>query len=468
MSATLRKFGMRYTDLPTMLWNVTTLLKLLALDIDPKNENGICFIFYFFLIFISVGYYYTYLVSMIWFVFVRCRETGDLISAAVVFSLGINSEVSLTKLWCLFAQRHKIRKLINAFLAFDEQVLPNTRFAKHVEGTLRAVKKRALIIWYVIMVDGFIYCITPFFIAIFSERRLLENSFEFIGFGNMTTMKTTPSYEIAYSINCVAVFVTCYPSASISVFYIIISGYIEAQMLALAQELTSVWVDAVKYNENNSSRIIKYFNDFETPVQTQNGKILITAYLNNEDTSRTINITKSSTTNTCYSTLNSCLSFTEKDTYVKKQNAYVRRRLTEIMKGHTTCMSLLQQVEEVFKIGIAFEFIFIGMGLTADLLGDLAKTYIQLPFVLLTVTIDCLAGQRIKNACSVFEKAVYDSKWENFDVTNRKIILLMLRSSQKELKLTAGGYAALTTECLMGVLKTTYSAYTTLRSTVKR
>ncbi|KAI5634372.1 7tm odorant receptor domain-containing protein [Phthorimaea operculella] len=279
----------------------------------------------------------------------------------------------------------------------------------------------------------------------------------------MTTMRTTPNYEIAYTLNCIAVFVTCYPSASIFVFYIIISGYIEAQMLALAQELTSVWADAVKFGENNLICVTIYLKDSESTAQIQNGESSIAANI-----CRSRSKTRTSSAQKSYTNHDSSQSLTEPSTNEEKRQAYVRRHLTDIVKSHTICMSLLKQVEEVFNIGIAFEFLFIFMGLTADLLGDLAKTYIQLPFVLSSISIDCLTGQRIKDASLVFEKAVYDSKWENFDVTNRKIILLMLRSAQKGLKLTAGGFAALTSECLMGVLKTTYSAYTTLRSTVKR
>ncbi|KAJ2943000.1 hypothetical protein O0L34_g15190 [Tuta absoluta] len=269
----------------------------------------------------------------------------------------------------------------------------------------------------------------------------------------MATMKTSPYYEIAFIINSIGVYVTCYPSANISALFIIIAGYIEAQMLALAQELTFVWTDALK--NHNKANIITHLKD-------PNSEEIRVASSDKEVTSITMP--------TYHQSENEFSIISEKGFNHRERqialNVYIRKRLAEILKSHSMNINLLAQVEGVFKIAIAFEFILLSIGITAELLGDLGKTYIQLPFALMSVSIDCLIGQRIKDASMAFERAVYDSKWENFDATNRKIILLMLRNSQKVMKLSAGGVATLTLECLMVVLKTTYSAYTTLRSTM--
>nr|UPN65193.1 odorant receptor 8 [Phthorimaea operculella] len=467
-----RKYGMGYCDLPTMLSNVTTMLKFLCLDIDPRNTKGVSFIFYIILTFTSTCYYYVYLISMIWFVFVRCIETGDLLAAIIVFSLGASSEISMTKLWCMFSERKNLRKLISSFLECDALVLPDSRFANHMKITLRTVKKRAITVWIVIIMNGIIYVAIPLVFLCFSKRRFMEDSFEFLGFDNMATMKTSPYFEFAFVINAVGVYVTCYPSANISALFIILAGYIEAQMLALAQELTFVWTDALK-NYNNA-HIITHFKDTNS-TSTHNSEsqelsgIGTKAWSDKEATSRTLSDIKHISTRTSIQRAFGPNIISEEIITQKERreiNVYIHKRLAEIIKSHSMNINLLAKVEGVFRIAIAFEFLFLSIGLTAELLGDLGKTYIQLPFALMSVSIDCLIGQRIKDASMAFERAVYDSKWENFDVTNRKIILLMLRNSQKVMKLSAGSVATLTLECLMVVLKTTYSAYTTLRSTM--
>lgn len=53
----------------------------------------------------TVCYLYVYLISMVWFVFCRCPETGDVLAALVVFSLGVSSEIGTLKLFYMFFYR---------------------------------------------------------------------------------------------------------------------------------------------------------------------------------------------------------------------------------------------------------------------------------------------------------------------------------------------------------------------------
>nr|AXF48785.1 odorant receptors OR38.2 [Lobesia botrana] len=56
---------------------------------------------------------------------------------------------------------------------------------------------------------------------------------------------------------------------------------------------------------------------------------------------------------------------------------------------------------------------------------------------------DCFTGQKLINANKVFEDAVYTCRWEDFDVNNRKLVLLLLQNSQKTMRLSAGGWRPL-------------------------
>lgn len=59
---------------------------------------GIPMVFYIFTYGSIASYYYTYLVSMLWFLFVYSPRSGDLVSAMVVMSLGVSSEIGTLKL----------------------------------------------------------------------------------------------------------------------------------------------------------------------------------------------------------------------------------------------------------------------------------------------------------------------------------------------------------------------------------
>lgn len=229
-------------------------------------------------------------------------------------------------------------------------------------------------------------------------------------------MVESPNYEIAFIISAVGVHVTCYLPANITAFFIIMTGYTEAQMLALSEELVNIWNDAQE--------------DYKT--------------IANENNSNSYNAENKN----------------------KAINKYVKKKLEQIVQIHTTNINLLRQIEDVFRGAIAVEFMLLVIGIIAELLGGLEKTWIELPFALMLVGMDCLSGQRVTDASIVFERAVYDCKWENFDVENRRIVFLMLQAAQKNMVLSAGGVTMLSFVSLMAVIKSTFSAYTTLRSTM--
>lgn len=144
-------------------------------------------------------------------------------------------------------------------------------------------------------------------------------------------------------------------------------------------------------------------------------------------------------------------------------NENIRRRLYEIVKIHTTNINLVLQVESMYRGAIAAEFLLLTLGIIVELLGRLENTYLQIPFALMQVGMDCFSGQRLMDASIAFEKAVYACKWENFDVSNMKTVLLMLSMSQKTLRLSAGGVTNLSFTSMATVIRIIYSGYTALR-----
>lgn len=196
-------------------------------------------------------------------------------------------------------------------------------------------------------------------------------------------------------------------------FLIIVSGYVEAQLLALSEELLNLWDNAE----------LEYLS---TDIE--------------ED------------------------SLIADEVKTDSVNKLVQIKLRDIIISHTTALNLLLQVEDIFRGAFAFEFLILSVGLIAELLGGLENTYMQVPFAIIQVGMDCLTGQRVIDACAVFEQAVYACKWERFDVANMRTVLVMLMNSQKTLTLSAGGITALSFMTLMAVFKNIYSAFTTLQS----
>ncbi|KAJ8712064.1 hypothetical protein PYW07_004906 [Mythimna separata] len=412
MMETIRKFGLGYCDVKTMLWNVSVMLRVLILNIDGRNKKPFPITSYIFAIIVCLGYFYVYLVSMSWFVFIRCAATGDLLSAIIVFSLGVSSEIGTVKLVFMFVQIHKVRQIVSECLASDATVVAGSRFSINLLSALRHVKERAMVFWMVIIFNGVVYIIKP---LLTPGRHFTEDKFILFG---LEPMEENPNYQIANMLFAAGVFFTVYVPANITAFLIVVTGYVEAQMLSLSEELLHLWEDAEEHYYKTEQAISIF------------------------DTNKT-------------------------DLKDKAMNEYVAKHLKDIIRSHGRNINLLHQVENVFSGAIALEFFLLVVGLIAELLGGLENTYLEIPFALMQVGMDCFTGQRVMDANVKFERAVYDSKWENYSLSNMKIVLTMLQSAQKTMKLSAGGMIMLSFSCLMQVIRSIYSAYTTLRSTMK-
>lgn len=231
-------------------------------------------------------------------------------------------------------------------------------------------------------------------------------------------MLEPPNYEIALFLTTVTTGFGVYTMVSVATYIIVIVGYAEAQLNALSEELRNVWFDSQHY-----------YDDMKDKIQENMQVIEIKHMIMNE---------------------------------------FVRVRLKDIIRFHIVNINLVHELDQEFRNTLALECCIMGFSIICELLGGLKHTFIQLPFSLIHASMDCLAGQRLIDAGNNFENALYNCKWENFNVENRKTVLLMLGMSQKTLMLSAGGIAKFNFNCLMKILKSTYSAYTTLESTIKK
>ncbi|XP_052751061.1 uncharacterized protein LOC113513506 [Galleria mellonella] len=407
----LRRFGMDYCDLPTTIWNLSFLLRIITINVDSRNKSRINFFCYLLTAVSGLSYFYVFFFSLIQSVIWHCRQTGNYEAAVCVLSLLIATEIGTFKLLYTLFQCDAIRETIDSYIALDAEIALGSRLSKNILGTMKQVKWRAFLYWLSIIGNGVFYVVMP---LAKSGRRFMDDLFTVYG---LEPMNESPNYEIGYLLVSFSCFFICYPSATVTGLVIIISGYTEAQMRGLSEELLYIWNDAEKYYEEQ--KISK-----DTPA-----------------------------------------SFNDCDEIIIK-NTYIRNRLNVIVDIHVKNLKLYGGIEKIFRFSIIVEFVLLGIAMVSHLLGGLENTYTALPFPFIQVMMDCVVGQRLIDASIMLEEAVYDSKWEHFDVTNRKTILMILQNSQRSITLSAGGIVPLNFQFLMTIIRMIYSAYTTLRSTM--
>ncbi|XP_031764759.2 odorant receptor Or2-like [Galleria mellonella] len=406
----IRKFGLEYCDFPTMLWNVAVMLRVATLNVDPRHKKGIPFIYYITGPIIVCCFYYAYCFSTLWFVFVRSRETNDIVSAMVAFSISLCTEIGPTKLLFLILNRKQIRSLVEKCLELNSHLMPDSRFYKNLLKQMRTVKKRFILYGSLNIMNGVVYISQP---LLTPGRHVLNENFPFYG---LEPVLETPYYEISFVVGFISTCYVLHLTINITGLLVILTGYTESQMISLGLEFQELWNDANKH--------------YQEIVLTDNSSVTV-----------------------------------NKENAIK--NAYVKRQLRNMINIHTANIQILRQTERAFRGALAAEFVLLILSLIAELLGGLENTYIQIPYGFALVGMDCLAGQRVLDAGVAFEEAVYDSKWENFNAENMRTVWMILINSQRPLNLSAGGLANLNLGILMTFARSAYSAYTALSSHVK-
>ncbi|CAH0720546.1 unnamed protein product, partial [Brenthis ino] len=349
---------------------------------------------------------------MVWMVCFYYGGTQDWNEICGVLALSSCTLTCVTKFLFMKLYSKNIKHIVQQYYKCDAQVILGTRFEKNLRKGLRTVKRRATIIWVTLVVNGFVYIILPF---ITPGRSFAADNYYVYG---LMPILESPNYEIATLMNSLSAYFCVYTMVSVAIYIIIIVGYSEAQIYALGEELLNVWDDSQNfYNE------IKHSIRNKIHVMETKDKIL---------------------------------------------NEFIRIRLRDTIKFHIININLVHQLDQELRPTLALEFIIVAFSITFELLAGLENTYVQLPFSFVQIYMGCLAGQCLIDACCSFEKAIYGCKWENFSIQNRRTVLLMLRMSQKTLMLSAGGVSKLNYNSLMIILKSTYSTYTTLQSTVKK
>ncbi|XP_063365907.1 uncharacterized protein LOC134654373 [Cydia amplana] len=392
----VRQFGLDRHDFPTLLGNVSTLLRMLTLNIDSRNTKRIPFIFYLWMLVSLSSYVYGFPISVFWFIFIRDEEE-ELLEKIIAFSQLTVCTGSVGMYLHMYWNKNKLNRIIDAYILCDSKVVLYSRMSRNIEVTLKSVKKRAFVFWIFAMSQVVVYFMVR---PLVLDRNSMKDYQLMWG---LDPIVETPNFEISLFVIMMISTVSVFAPLNILVLLMVIVGYSEAHMLALSEELLYLWEDA----------------EIDYQMQTPN---------------------------------------------VLQIDEFVKRRLENIIKSHAQSIEMFQQVEEVCRNGLAIQFMLNSISLVACLMGGLQNTYVQTPFTLMLVGMDCYTGQNLVNASLTFEAAVYSCKWERFDKNNMKSVLLMLRNAQKTMQLSAGGVAVLNYACFTTFVKSIYSAYTAFQS----
>nr|WCC57534.1 odorant receptor 17 [Papilio memnon] len=118
----------------------------------------------------------------------------------------------------------------------------------------------------------------------------------------------------------------------------------------------------------------------------------------------------------------------------------VRQRLKNIVIRHTLTLHTVENIQGIYNFSIGLSFIEDAITMCLFFIMPLKVSLNSIPLLthnFLTFFLYCYQGQRITTAAERFEMSVYCCGWENFDIKEQKLILTMLRQSQKPVIINA-------------------------------
>nr|WCC57352.1 odorant receptor 17 [Papilio dardanus] len=137
------------------------------------------------------------------------------------------------------------------------------------------------------------------------------------------------------------------------------------------------------------------------------------------------------------------LDVRNEDAELQEVTGTVGDRLKNIVIRHILTLHTVENIQDIYNFSIGFSF---GADAITMCLFFIVPLNVSLNFIpllahnFLTFFLYCYQGQKITTAAERFEMAVYCCGWENFDVKEQKIILTMLRQSQRPVIINAATF----------------------------
>ncbi|XP_065369362.1 odorant receptor 67c-like [Calliphora vicina] len=146
--------------------------------------------------------------------------------------------------------------------------------------------------------------------------------------------------------------------------------------------------------------------------------------------------------------------------------------LNRIIKQHINCLELSEHVNIIFSFSLLLNFLtaslticFIGFQVTTSSLEVIIMYCIFLLASMLQVFIVCYYGDELMTASLKVGDAAYNQNWFNASIRYKKMILLIIRRSQRPSCITPPTFTAVSFESYMKVISMSYRFFALLRTT---
>ncbi|KAI8128672.1 Odorant receptor 67c [Lucilia cuprina] len=148
--------------------------------------------------------------------------------------------------------------------------------------------------------------------------------------------------------------------------------------------------------------------------------------------------------------------------------------LSRIIKHHINCLELSEHVDNIFSFSLLLNFLmaslticFIGFQVTTSSLEVIIMYCIFLLASMLQVFIVCFLvyGDELMTASLKVGDAAYNQNWFNASIKYKKMLLLIIRRSQRPSCITPPTFSAVSFESYMKVISMSYRFFALLRTT---
>jgi hypothetical protein len=134
------------------------------------------------------------------------------------------------------------------------------------------------------------------------------------------------------------------------------------------------------------------------------------------------------------------LTLCDFDQNVHFNNPLVKELLPVIIQRHCLLLSVIKKLKCLYSVPIGIDFGSNAVCICLFFYLPL-KEWVQLSplliYCFLVFFLYCFLCQRLTNAAELFEHSVYACGWENFNVSEKKAVYIMLRQAQKPVQLLA-------------------------------
>ncbi|XP_013180347.1 PREDICTED: uncharacterized protein LOC106126981 [Papilio xuthus] len=145
----------------------------------------------------------------------------------------------------------------------------------------------------------------------------------------------------------------------------------------------------------------------------------------------------------------------------------VMERLKNLINRHSLILHTVKKIQDIYNVAVGISFGLEAISMCLFFVLPLEAVLNLMPIIIHGLSmffLYCYQGQKITTAAEGFEMAVYCCGWENFGVKEQKMILIMLRQSQKPVILKAASVAPISIYSFACTMQSIYKLVTAFKT----